>query len=46
MSIWGWWAKEGVEIDEEIGGEFERTGDMVNRLSSIVAHDEWVVSEG
>ncbi len=45
MSIWSWWAKERVEIDQKIGGEFKRTGDMVDRLSSIVAHDEWVVSK-
>lgn len=41
--IWSWWTKERVEIDQEIGGKFERTGDMVDRLRSIVAHDERVV---
>jgi len=29
MGAWSWWTKEGVEIDQEIGGEFERTGNMV-----------------
>jgi hypothetical protein len=37
--------EEGVEIDQQIRGQFEGAGGMVNGLGSIVAHDEWIVSK-
>ena len=38
--------EEGKQINKQVGCELERTGDMVDRLSSIVAHDKWIVGKG
>jgi len=43
--IRSWRMEEGVHIDDDVCGELERTGDVVDRLSSIVAHDEWIRSK-
>jgi hypothetical protein len=43
--IWCWRTEEGVEIDQEIRCQFEGAGDMVDSLSCIVAHDEWILSK-
>jgi len=38
----GWWAEEGVEINQDVGGKFEGAGGVVDGLSRIIAHDSWV----
>ena len=45
MGVWDWWTKEGIEINQKVRSEFERTGDMVDRVRRIVAHDERIVSK-
>jgi len=40
--IWGRRAQEGKEIDQDVGGEFDGAGGMVDRLSRIITHDERV----
>jgi hypothetical protein len=42
--VWGWWAKECVEVCEQIGCQLESAGDMVDGLLGIVAHDERIRS--
>jgi hypothetical protein len=46
VGIWSRRTKEGEEIDQKIGGEFESTRNMVDGLGGIVAHDERVGSKG
>ncbi len=38
--IGSWRTEEGVQIDQEIRGEFEGAGDMVDSPSGIVTHDD------
>ena len=37
-----WRMEEGSQIDQEVRREFERTGDMVDGLLRIIAHNERV----
>src|SRR5690349_19296201 len=40
--IWRRRTEEGEEIDQNVGGQFDGAGGMVDRLSRIIAHDERV----
>jgi hypothetical protein len=39
-SVRGWRTKEGIEVSEQIGCQLESTGNMIDRLSDIITHDE------
>jgi hypothetical protein len=43
---WSRRTKKGKEIGHEVGGEFERTGDMVHGLIRIIAQDERIRGKG
>jgi hypothetical protein len=38
--------KERVKVYEDLGGEFGSAGGMVDGQPDLVAHDEWIGSEG
>src|SRR6266699_6264683 len=40
-----WWTEDGKHICQQVGGQFERTGNMVHGLIRIVAHDERIRGE-
>ena len=40
--IRGWRMEEGRQIDQEVCGEFERTGDMIHGLPGILAQNEGI----
>src|SRR6266436_9718626 len=40
------WAKEGVEVYQDLSGEFGGAGGMVDSQPGIVAHDERIGCEG
>jgi hypothetical protein len=40
------WAKEGVEVDQDLGGERGSTSSMVNKEASIIRENERVGGQG